>query len=96
MDMNDIPVRTTHVKPVLLDDGYVIKLGGNLLVLNMTAVEILELCDGTTTVREIVDAMGTRYPDEPIGDTILGFIRTLSDNGLIAGADVVEKNSIKP
>jgi pyrroloquinoline quinone biosynthesis protein D len=46
-------------------DRHVLLLPETVVVLNATGTAILELCDGTRTVAEIVAALRERYGDVP-------------------------------
>ncbi|MEV7541052.1 pyrroloquinoline quinone biosynthesis peptide chaperone PqqD [Streptomyces sp. NPDC089915] len=64
--------RQTHV--VLHPEG--------VLVPNGTAVSVLELCDGDTTVPQIAHALGTKYAGVREGD-VAAVLGRLAENGVV-------------
>lgn len=65
-------------KPVLLHQEAVV-------VLNDSGYEILRLCDGTHTMREIVQELENRYPTAKsiLSQEVLHYIEAISQKGLI-------------
>ena len=56
--------------------------------LNATGVEIIRLCDGQTTIHEIVESLVRRYastPSDVIEAEVLSFLGALHDRALLAG-----------
>jgi pyrroloquinoline quinone biosynthesis protein D len=47
-----------------------------VVVLNPTGADILELCDGTRTVADVVDELGRRY-DRVVDDEVEAFLAKL-------------------
>lgn len=68
------PVRQAHV--LLLPE--------RVVMLNRSAAEILELCDGTRTVAEVTRVLEERYPGTPLADDVAGFLRDARARGWIA------------
>ena len=66
-----------------LSDGEVIRQGKRFHTLNITATEILDLFDGSRSVGEVIDTMGSRYPEQKRGQVIEAFILQLYDAGLL-------------
>ena len=59
---------------------------GGVSMLNRTSMEILDLCDGRRTIREIVDVMHERYPDaseKQLLQDVLGSFDRFEDIGLV-------------
>lgn len=89
--MNDsaIPRRADAVETIETGDGLVIQRDDRIHTLNVTAREVFELCDGTSTVAEILSEMLSRYASdeqfEPSGieDHVRSCIEELSSAGLI-------------
>lgn len=55
--------------------------------LNRTGVEIVRLCDGQATVREIVDSLARRHASTPaavIESEVLAFLGALQERALLA------------
>jgi len=55
--------------------------------LNATGVEIVRLCNGQSTVGEIVDTLARRYASAPSGlieSEVLSFLGALEDRALLA------------
>jgi pyrroloquinoline quinone biosynthesis protein D len=48
-----------------------------MLVLNRTAQEVLELCDGARTVAEIVQTLRARYSTDAIGEDVKEILQRL-------------------
>lgn len=69
------------------DDGAVTVRtpSGELVELNSTAAALWDLCDGGTTVREIIDAATTLFAGSPgsIERDIVATLDRLEDQGLI-------------
>jgi len=65
-------------KPVLLHQEVVV-------VLNDSGCEILRLCDGTHTVREIIQELENKYPTAKsnLSHEVLHYIEAISQKGLI-------------
>ena len=59
------------------------------LVLNQTAVDVLQLCTGEHTVGVIVDRLVEKYatrPREEVERQVTEFLRTMADRGLVLDA----------
>jgi coenzyme PQQ biosynthesis protein PqqD len=69
-------VREEHV--LLVPEGAVL--------LNPTAAEVLELCDGERSVDEIVNALAARYEGSGLRDDVEGLIEGLTQRGLVVDA----------
>lgn len=67
------PVRSSHV--LLLPERAVF--------LNTTAAEILELCDGTRTVDQVVEELVHRYPSPEVRGDVLEFLDEAAKKGWI-------------
>jgi coenzyme PQQ biosynthesis protein PqqD len=56
------------------------------LALNATGTEIVKLCTGEQTVREIIASLSARYdgaPTEKLEQEVLGFLEALLTRGLL-------------
>lgn len=53
-----------------------------------TAVEILQLCDGKTSVATLLDSLASRYaaPREEIAADVIAMLQDLADSGFIVQA----------
>jgi coenzyme PQQ biosynthesis protein PqqD len=58
------------------------------LVLNPTAADVLQRCDGERTVSAIVAELATRYGQAPpaVEREVMAFLQTMADRGLVRGA----------
>jgi pyrroloquinoline quinone biosynthesis protein D len=56
------------------------------LVLNETAANVLELCDGHHTVYEITRVLRTRYSGADLRDDVEQFVRAVAARGLVVDA----------
>jgi coenzyme PQQ biosynthesis protein PqqD len=58
------------------------------LALNSTAADVLQLCTGERTVRDIVDELARRYGRDAaaVEREVMGFLTTLADRGLVRDA----------
>ena len=84
----DRPQRTVDNEAGADPDGSVTIAGphGEVVRLNATAVALLELCDGRTTVAEMVTAATSLFSGEPDGirRDIYATLEELRDQGLLA------------
>lgn len=55
------------------------------LVLNETAVAVLELCDGSRTVDDIAEVLAARYQAD-VRDDVRALLQAIAERGLIDGA----------
>ncbi|MFJ8105834.1 pyrroloquinoline quinone biosynthesis peptide chaperone PqqD [Streptomyces sp. NPDC096132] len=55
-----------------------------VVVLEGHAGRIVGLCDGTRTVRGIVDALAGRYPDAPVATEVPAFLDRLRGEGWLS------------
>jgi hypothetical protein len=96
-DVNDewpegasVPARREGASAVDLDENVAVydDVGQLLILLNSSAGSVWKLCDGSTTVDEIVDALGETYPDAAgvIGDDVRETLRKLAEMGLVSEA----------
>lgn len=58
------------------------------LMLNPTAADVLQRCDGERTVGAIVAELAERYGQEPpaVEREVMEFLQTMADRGLVRGA----------
>lgn len=84
------PVRREGASGVELDDNIAVydDVGQLLILLNSSAGSVWELCDGATTVEDIVRALGEMYPDDAsvIGGDVRETLRKLAEMGLVSEA----------
>jgi hypothetical protein len=85
-----VPVRREGATAVELDDNVAVydDVGQLLILLNSSAGSVWKLCDGSTTVDEIVEALGEVYPEEAsvIADDVRETLRKLAEMGLVSEA----------
>ena len=88
------PVRRDGAAAVELDDNVALydEVGQLLILLNSSAAAVWELCDGTTTlddmVRELAEALGVAGSDaEQIAEDVRLTVRMLADLGLVVDID---------
>ena len=62
---------------------YVILYPEGLVELNMSAAEILKLCDGTRDLDEIVSELETKFETTGLRDDISELLQSALDNGWI-------------
>ncbi len=87
MDANEIWQLNEHVRyRRLLDEAVLIhQERSEALVLNDTGVAFLELCDGQSSVGEIISVMVTRYEvtAQALSNDLAPFIEELARDGII-------------
>jgi coenzyme PQQ synthesis protein D (PqqD) len=85
------PARRDGANAVRLDDDLALydDAGRLLILLNTSAATVWELCDGTTTLDEMVRTLADAYPEEAavIADDVRLTVRKLAELGLVAGAN---------
>jgi len=85
-----VPVRREGASGVELDDNIAVydDVGQLMILLNSSAGAVWNLCDGSTTVDEIVRALTETYPDQApvIGDDVRDTLRKLAEIGLVTEA----------
>jgi hypothetical protein len=85
-----VPVRRAGASAVDLDENIALydDVGQLLILLNSSAGSVWQLCDGSTTVDEMVQALGEAYPDAAavIGDDVRETLRKLAEMGLVSEA----------
>ena len=54
-----------------------------VLVLNQTAHDVLELCDGRRTVADLVSLLGQRYQSDAIGGDVKEALQALAEKSLV-------------
>ena len=69
-------VREEHL--LLIPEGAVL--------LNPTAAEVLELCDGERSLDDIVGALSARYEGADVRDDILELVDAMAQRGLVVDA----------
>jgi hypothetical protein len=89
-----LPVRRDGASAVQLDDNVALydEVGQLLILLNVSAAVVWELCDGSTTVDEMVRQLAAAHPDDArvIGEDVRQTVRKLADLGLVTDAAFVE------
>jgi hypothetical protein len=67
-----------------LSDGFVARISGKLHTMNETAREVFEMFDGSRSVRDIINDLVERYPDnDDVNIIVEGFIKRLYGEGLL-------------
>jgi pyrroloquinoline quinone biosynthesis protein D len=56
------------------------------LVLNETAVEVLELCDGERSLDDIAGVLGERYEGADVRDDVSELLDGIGERGLVVDA----------
>ncbi|HEY5332693.1 MAG TPA: pyrroloquinoline quinone biosynthesis peptide chaperone PqqD [Solirubrobacterales bacterium] len=56
------------------------------LVLNETALEVLELCDGERSLDDIVAVLGERYDGADVRDDVAELLAGIGERGLVIDA----------
>ena len=57
------------------------------LVLNETALEVLELCDGERTLDDIAAVLSERYEGADVKDDVAELLDGIGERGLVVEAD---------
>jgi pyrroloquinoline quinone biosynthesis protein D len=57
------------------------------LVLNETALEVLELCDGERTLDDIAQVLSERYEGADVKDDVSELLDGIGERGLVVEAD---------
>jgi hypothetical protein len=87
-ESSSVPVRREGASAVELDDNLAVydDVGQLMILLNSSAGTVWNLCDGSTTVGEMIRALGEAYPDEAsvIGDDVRQTLRKLAEIGLVS------------
>jgi Coenzyme PQQ synthesis protein D (PqqD) len=87
-EAESVPVRREGASAVELDENVAVydDVGQLLILLNSSAGSVWKLCDGSTTVDEMVEALGETYPDEAsvIGADVRETLRKLAEMGLVS------------
>ena len=87
-DADSVPVRREGTSGTELDDNIAVydAVGRLMILLNPSAGEVWNLCDGSTTVGEMVATLAGTYPDqaELIGDDVVATLRRLAEIGLVS------------
>jgi hypothetical protein len=85
-----LPLRRDDASAVQLDDNVALydEVGQLLILLNVSAALVWELCDGSTTVDEMVRQLAAAHPDDArvIGEDVRQTVRKLGDLGLVIDA----------
>jgi hypothetical protein len=85
---DSVPVRRAGASGVELDDNIAVydDVGQLMILLNSSAGAVWNLCDGSTTVDEIVRELAAAYPDQAgvIDADVRGTLRKLAEIGLVS------------
>jgi pyrroloquinoline quinone biosynthesis protein D len=57
-----------------------------VVLLNRTAAEVLDLCDGERSLEAIIGALSARYGGVDLGDDVRELVDTMAQRGLIVDA----------
>lgn len=77
-------VRLRHDK---VRDQHVLLFPEGALVLNETAIEVLELCDGERTLDDIAGVLSERYEGADVKDDVAELLAGIGERGLVVDAD---------
>jgi pyrroloquinoline quinone biosynthesis protein D len=77
-------VRLHHDK---VREQHVLLFPEGALVLNETAVEVLELCDGERTLDDIAGALSERYEGAEVKDDVSELLDGIGERGLVVETD---------
>jgi len=82
-----VPLRREGASAVELDDNLAVydDVGQLMILLNSSAGEVWNLCDGSTTVAAMIRELAETYPDQAsvIGDDVRETLRKLAELGLV-------------
>jgi hypothetical protein len=85
-----VPVRRAGATAVDLDDNLALydEVGQLLILLNTSAASVWELCDGTTTMDDMVCRLAQAHAADAgeVGDDVRRTVRKLADLGLVVDA----------
>ncbi len=68
-------------------DQHVLLFPEGALVLNETAVEVLELCDGERSLDDIAGVLSERYEGADVRDDVAELLGGIAERGLVVDAD---------
>ena len=57
-----------------------------VVLLNPTAAEVLELCDGERSIDAIAGELSARYDGADVRDDVLGLVDAMAQRGLVVDA----------
>jgi pyrroloquinoline quinone biosynthesis protein D len=77
-------VRLHHDK---VREQHVLLFPEGALVLNDTAVEVLELCDGERSLDDIAGVLGERYEGADVKDDVSELLDGIGERGLVVDAN---------
>jgi pyrroloquinoline quinone biosynthesis protein D len=77
-------VRLHHDK---VREQHVLLFPEGALVLNDTAVEVLELCDGERSLDDVAAALSERYEGADVRDDVSELLDGIGERGLVVDAD---------
>jgi len=77
-------VRLHHDK---VREQYVLLFPEGALVLNETAVEVLELCDGERSLDDVATVLSERYEGADVRDDVSELLDGIGERGLVVDAD---------
>lgn len=80
---NAVLYKTDGIERVEIDDGIVLKFGGQVHILNNSAALIFDLVDGKNTHDSIISEIRNINNGEDVGRFVIDFIRKLLEARLI-------------
>ena len=87
MDLNARPIHQENFHSEVLDQEIILYFpgGGQFLYLNQTAALVWELCDGSLSVDEIIQALQTVFPEsaEEIRNDVADTLQMFQKHGCI-------------
>jgi pyrroloquinoline quinone biosynthesis protein D len=68
-------------------EQHVLLFPGGALVLNETAVEVLQLCDGERSLDDVAAVLSERYEGADVRDDVSELLDGIGERGLVVDAD---------
>ena len=67
-------------------DEHQLLIPEGVVLLNPTAAEVLELCDGERSIDAIAGELSARYDGADVRDDVLGLVDAMAQRGLVVDA----------
>lgn len=82
---DDYPAITDHYRLQFeqAQDSWVLLFPEGMIKLNGSAAEILQRCDGTRTVKEIINDLESTFDEENLGEDINSFFQIAAKQGWV-------------
>jgi pyrroloquinoline quinone biosynthesis protein D len=75
--------RGTRLRWDAVREQHLLLVPEGALVLNPTAAAVLELCDGSRTLAEVVRELEVRYPGAEVADDVRELLQRLAQRALV-------------